>query len=1063
MKAFGKVVERGSLTLLSAVIAALSVVSTASASDTQLLSIRHTSASLTTAANGDSILPRVSANGAFIVFSSTANDLTTNDNSHQTLDVFLHERSSSETWLASKNRAGTGGGNGHSLGLQVSTLGRYVLLQSDASDLLPGDTNEATDIFIRDTLLGTNILVSAAAGGEWGNGDSTDATMTPDGRWVAFVSEATNIVFGDTNDLPDLFLCDRVLGTTALVTAGATSAVGVVSSPRITPSGRFLAFFSSAKGMVGAVPPTSDGEIYLYDSVLGQMTWVSTNAAVIVESLLNLVDMPSTAPALSDDGRFVAFKTGWTNGMVNPPGSTATVIFVYDSVLETTTVVTTNAFPPWVGSDDVYGPEMTPDGRFVAYVEREAAGTNTESSIRLWNRLTGTNVVVSVNTNGVVQTLSESHTPSVSENGQYVTFLSDALDLVNTTVSNGFHIYRRDLLAASTEVLDVNAGGGASGDQFGVVPSMSGDGACVTFSALVGDLAPTNDNKGPNVFLWDETTGTNVLVSARHASAIPESGNRPSSLGAMSLSGDGSLAAFASYASYASDLVTNDFNDDCDVFIHDPLTGSNLLVSVGLDGNAGSGGGSHSPVLSGDGAKVLFVSEAVNLVPGDNNDAPDLFLRDFVGATTIKINVKSNGVPLGDLASPRPVMSPDARYVAFVAGFSLYWRDLISGVTHTITDSENHFLPLSMSADGQRVAYFDNASNANDPSRVHVWDAISLTTVYSSSSTDVATAALSPTGDRLLFQRSTGLYVRDLPGVIDTFLYPSDVPIKSPAQWSGDGQCVVFVTGSNLVTSDMNGTNDVYLRNLDGGTLALLSVNAAGTASANGASDWPVFSADGRFVAFRSFAMDIASGIVRPPSLMLFDRVTGSNTLLVTGTSELDASAALAQPALSTNGTTVAFHGWDAGLVPGDLNRAGDAFAVLVDYLSPLDSDGDGIPDWWTIEYFDHPTGQADDLSRAQDDADVDSLTNLEEFHAGTIPTEASSVLACEIVEDGLGGDFTLRWPAVAGRNYQVYEAVDLGNPGWQLVPEAPTIVGGWGSLQVQASGSTHYFRVLCQ
>jgi len=87
----------------------------------------------------------------------------------------------------------------------VSTNGRYVLYESDASDLLPGDTNGVTDVFVRDLQLATNILVSVAADGSWGNGASAEAVMTPDGRWVAFVSSATNLVSGDTNGIPTCF------------------------------------------------------------------------------------------------------------------------------------------------------------------------------------------------------------------------------------------------------------------------------------------------------------------------------------------------------------------------------------------------------------------------------------------------------------------------------------------------------------------------------------------------------------------------------------------------------------------------------------------------------------------------------------------------------------------------------------------------------------------------------------------------------------------------------------------------------------------------------------------
>ena len=164
--------------------------------------------------NGDSVAPWISADGRFVLFSSSASDLVPDDNNQLGVDVFLRDRASNTTVLVSANFSGAGGGNGNSLAGQVSTNGRYAVFQSDASDLLPGDTNGVSDIFVRDLQTGSNILVSVAADGSWGNGVSTDPVMTPDGRYVAFVSAATNLVAGDTNGIADVFVRDLVNGTT---------------------------------------------------------------------------------------------------------------------------------------------------------------------------------------------------------------------------------------------------------------------------------------------------------------------------------------------------------------------------------------------------------------------------------------------------------------------------------------------------------------------------------------------------------------------------------------------------------------------------------------------------------------------------------------------------------------------------------------------------------------------------------------------------------------------------------------------------------------------------------
>jgi Tol biopolymer transport system component len=1009
--------------------------------------------------NGDSLSRQVSSDGRFILFSSLANDLVTNDNGYLGLDVFLRDRLCNATILVSANFNGTGGGDGHSLAGQVSTNGRYALFESDASNLLPGDTNGVSDVFVRDLQLATNILVSVAVDGGWGNGASTKAVMTPDGRWVAFVSSATNLVSGDTNGIPDLFVRDLTNGTIAWVTAGATDANAIVSSPAISPDGRYVAFFSTAKSLVAGVPADTKGEIYLYDSLLNKMAWASTNAAGTALVVLNLTNMPSYHPALSDDGRYMAFKTGWTNGTVSPSGSgvAAAIVFFYDMVSQSATILSTNAFPPWSLSDDVYGPEMTPDGRFVAFVEREAIVTTNFSSVRLWDRQTGTNVIVSVSPNGLWPTNTTSHTPAVSRDGRFVTFLSDATNLVGNAVSNGLHIYRRDLQASTTVLVDVDTNGVGSTDQFGTIPFMSAGGAYVVYSSLDGGFVNSDNNKASDVFLWDATTGTNVLISARDPLARSVSGNGPSSLGQISLSGNGGAAAFASFA---SDLVTNDFNQDCDVFVRDLIRNTNTLVSLSLDGNSGLGGASHSPLISSDGRYVVFVSSATNLVLGDTNLASDVFLRDLVTGSTVLVSVNSSGNSLGNAGCSFPVISQDGRYVAFLCRTNvansqptLFWRDINSGLTRLITNSAHSTRVVSMSGDGKRVAYFNNLA------ALYVWDANLLAHIYTNTGSQLTSAAISPAGNRLLYQTTSQLFFRDLPGLTNTPLDSSSVQIKGPSQWSSDGRYVTFVTASDLVAGDSNGLNDVYLRDLQTGTLTLVSVNQGGTASATGTSDSPVLSADGRFVAFRSFASDVAYGTVGTPSLVMFDRLTGTNRLLVTGTIGNGWTTWASRPSLSGSGERLAFQSWDSGLVAGDLNRAGDVLASIVN--SPaLDSDGDGIPDWWMTQYFGHPTAQAGDSSRAQDDADGDGFTNLNEFLAGTNPGSASSVLTLHIVTGAAGSNVTLNWEALPGRSYHALFTDDLNNPNWQVVPGSNA--SNQGHFTVQAAGSQRYFRVQC-
>ena len=129
-----------------------------------------------------------------------------------------------------------------------------------------------------------------------------------------------------------------------------------------------------------------------------------------------------------------------------------------------------------------------------------------------------------------------------------------------------------------------------------------------------------------------------------------------------------------------------------------------------------------------------------------------------------------------------------------------------------------------MSADGQRVAYFDTQS------KLYVWDADLQANIYTNSTTGLTSAGPSQDGTRLLYLYSGNLYVRDLTAKTNLLVCPSTVPIKGSSQWSGDGRYVAFVTVTNLVAGDNNGTNDVYLLDYQTGTLTLVSANQSGTA-----------------------------------------------------------------------------------------------------------------------------------------------------------------------------------------------------------------------------------------
>src|SRR5208283_231051 len=203
----------------------------------------------------------------------------------------------------------------------------------------------------------------------------------------------------DNNGIPDVFVSDLVAGTNCLVSAGAGPSSGstnpVVATPVITPDGWFVAFFSCATGLVSSVPVTSPGEVYVRDRVAGTTTWASTNAPALLSAGRGQNNAPSYHPRLSDNGRYVTFKTGATLA------TGGAMILQYDSTLAATTAVNTNGIGEPVDLDEGYGPEMTPDGRYIAFARYEVSASSGYASVHVWDAQQLTDTLVSDDGSGV--------------------------------------------------------------------------------------------------------------------------------------------------------------------------------------------------------------------------------------------------------------------------------------------------------------------------------------------------------------------------------------------------------------------------------------------------------------------------------------------------------------------------------------------------------------------------------------------------------------------------------------------------------------------------------------
>lgn len=265
--------------------------------------------------------PSISADGRYVAFDSYSDNLVGGDNNYAN-DIFLRDTQTGITTRLSVNSSGTEG-NSESYFPSISADGRYVAFNSYASNLVNGDTNGKSDIFLRDTQAGTTTRLSVDSSGVQGNGDSYSPSISVDGRYVAFESTASNLVSGDTNNTSDVFLRDTQTGTTTRLSVTSSGVQGNYHSEyaSISADGRYVTFSSSATNLVSGM--TNDLiDIFLRDIQTGLTTrlslaWNGTEGNGI-----------SIEPRISANGHYVVFSSGATNLVSGDTNGTNDVFIV---------------------------------------------------------------------------------------------------------------------------------------------------------------------------------------------------------------------------------------------------------------------------------------------------------------------------------------------------------------------------------------------------------------------------------------------------------------------------------------------------------------------------------------------------------------------------------------------------------------------------------------------------------------------------------------------------------------------------------------------------------------
>lgn len=302
----------------------------------------------------------ISADGRYVAFVTAAAELAPGEPTGAPL-VYLRDRRAGTTELICTSSAEVPA-RFECGEPALSADGRYVTFETRADTLVAGDTNDASDVFLRDRLAGTTTRVSVSGSGRQGDGDSRQASISHDGRSVTFESRASNLVRGDTNGVTDVFVRDRPAGTTtrASVSTAGRQGNGSSSAPRISATGRYVAFVSSATNFS---PGGTAQDVFLRDRLAGKTTRVSVSSSEVP------ADKTSAEPDVSADGRYVTFTSDATN--LGPAhNGEAKNVFIRDRRAGVTTSVAPTGAGDQPLENSLVQPTISGDGRTVAFATR---------------------------------------------------------------------------------------------------------------------------------------------------------------------------------------------------------------------------------------------------------------------------------------------------------------------------------------------------------------------------------------------------------------------------------------------------------------------------------------------------------------------------------------------------------------------------------------------------------------------------------------------------------------------------------------------------------------------
>jgi Tol biopolymer transport system component len=779
--------------------------------------------------------------------------------------------------------------------------------------------------------------------------------------------------------------------------------------------------------------------------------------------------------AMSEQGRYVVFRSESTNLVANDP-HTGPRLFRRDM-----SVGETRALNLVVNDELLHArrPVISADGQWVAF---ETGDESVGGEVYVWHAGSDTSQLVSVAHDGVSPGRATSHNPALSVDGRWITFVSDATNLANAPTSGEYQVYQRDLLLGQTTLVSVDEAGKPGARDAGMF-DVTPDGRTVAFESADDELVAGDRNRAYDVFVREIDASQTSLISALPSAQHDRNPDGFSAVSRQPVSADGRLLVFATLA---SNLGAVDTNETWDVYLRDLEVGTNRLISVNLHGIAANGS-SRDPVLSADGRHVVFISDATDLAPGVVEPGRNLYLHDIQTGATMLIAAGTGAAPIADRISSHWISADGSRvvYLSTLTNLvqdasypfekmvrNVYLYDHLKSANRLVSRSHNGLTGAAddcdavlMSLDGQTIVFTSRAGNlvVDSPGsgQVYVHSVATGATRWVHAEVELpddpllfrgghvadSHQVLTPDGRWLVAHYATNTYVHDLVQrthravygrSIEAVISPDArfVALQPVGPWVEQGQLVVIdvVHGAELPV-----------------TVALDHQT-----SGNKRSHTPRWSADSRFLVFASRApnlvVDDANNVADVFLRDLVLRVTVP--LSVRPSSSQTANSLSSNPMVGADGRTLVFESGASDLGEVPMHHIRSLFLVR---LGIGDSDGDGMDDDWELRWF-------GDLTRdGTGDYDGDGVTDLDEFRAGTDPTDELSVVRVSVIEAIPSGAVRLIWPSVPGHTYVIQAQTELGAVDWANLPGSVTATGTVTSLDLNPElvCGNRYYRVL--